>query len=107
MVDIKPTPPTEYELRVIIWECKQVKDNDTLTDANDLFIKGCLRYSSDNKDKENMQETDLHYRARGGNGSFNWRMKFPISLPKKRPIDYPEFRLQLFDKDYFSTNDCI
>lgn len=31
------------------------------------------------------QKTDVHYRSENGEGMFNWRMVFPITLPFKTP----------------------
>jgi len=28
-----------------------------------------------------IKETDVHYRTESGDGSFNWRMIFPVRLP--------------------------
>eukprot|EP01084_Bolivina_argentea_P265705 450480_1 len=81
MIDIKPPPATSHELRVIIWECSNVKESDETTHANDLFVTGGLVCSLSSDDKEQLQQTDTHFRTRTGNGSFNWRLKFPIKLP--------------------------
>lgn len=41
------------------------------------------------------QETDTHWRAKGGKGSFNWRMKFPVMLgPRARSSKFPYLTLQ-------------
>ena len=100
-IDISRPSPQPYELRVIIWQCKQVTIKDLMTQMNDLYVSGHL--DCDNK-KTAKQQTDLHFRSRKGYGSFNWRMKFPITLPQKTT---PRFRIQIWDKDYFSVNDSI
>ena len=105
MINIKPPPPDPYELRVIVWECKDCPIMDTTTNMNDLYITGGL--ISNNEDEEDLQQTDLHFRSQNGKGSFNWRMKFPIKLPKRKFNDYPTFQIQIWDKDFFSPSDNI
>ena len=104
MTDIVPPEKGTYELRVIVWECRYCPNMDDLTDASDLYITGELETSVE--EEQNLQQTDLHFRSRNGKGSFNWRMKFPIELPK-RPNKYPRLKLQIWDKDWFSPNDFI
>ena len=41
------------------------------------------------------QETDTHWRCRNGKGSWNWRMKFNVTLPHK----FPYLHMQLWDRD--------
>eukprot|EP00488_Nonionellina_sp_1-RS-2012_P004198 TRINITY_DN9400_c0_g1_i1.p1 TRINITY_DN9400_c0_g1~~TRINITY_DN9400_c0_g1_i1.p1 ORF type:complete len:278 (+),score=85.65 TRINITY_DN9400_c0_g1_i1:108-836(+) len=105
MIDIKPPPRDEYELRVIVWECKDCPIMDETTNMNDLYITGAIL--STDMEEEGVQQTDLHFRSQNGCGSFNWRMKFPIKLPKARLAEYPVFQVQIWDKDYFSPSDNI
>ena len=103
--NIKPAAKEEYELRIIVWECKNCPIMDDFTDMNDLYISCKLRGYTD---KDIQQETDLHFRSQNGCGSFNWRMKFPIKLPIDKPkSEYPDLQFQIWDKDFFSTNDNI
>lgn len=97
--NIKPPPPVPFEMRVIIWCCREITIKDEWTQMNDLYITGTLDLPGIKQ-----QSTDLHYRSKKGVGNFNWRMKFPVDLPVKRP---PRFRLAIWDKDYFSANDSI
>lgn len=100
-LDISLPPPKEFELRVVIWKTRDVVSFDTITDQNDLFCK-CWLEGAD------PQETDIHWRAKKGKGSFNWRMKFPLVLGHKQFNSmFPYFHLQLWDKDVFSFSDAI
>lgn len=101
--NITPPPKEEWELRVIVWKCKEMAAEDVITDMNDLFVKCWL-------DGEEEQSTDIHWAAKKGGGSFNWRMKFPVKLggagddfPAKRTY----LRFQAWDEDLTKWNDCI
>lgn len=61
LINIQPPPPVEYELRVIIWGCKEVTIKDTLTDANDLYITGAIDTPG-----VPIQSTDTHLRSHNG-----------------------------------------
>lgn len=63
---------------------------------SDIFVVG---YPEGQKP----QVTDTHWRSEDGNGSFNWRMKFPIIVPCK----VPRFKIQIWDKDVLTPNDAI
>lgn len=100
-IDISLPPPVDMELRVVVWKAKNVPSFDTLEDMNDLFFR-CWMEGSD------FQETDIHWRAKKGKGSFNWRMKFPIVLGHKQTnTKTPYFHIQGWDKDVLSANDSI
>lgn len=78
-IDISPPPKEEYELRVVVWGTKDVVFKDETTKCNDLYVMGILG------DKK--LETDTHWRCRA-KGSFNWRYKFPMTLPLDNDDDY-------------------
>ncbi|OQS01372.1 hypothetical protein ACHHYP_01203 [Achlya hypogyna] len=100
-VDIAMPPAQHYELRVVIWKTKEVPSFDEITDMNDLFVRASLEGCDH-------QDTDIHWRAKKGKASFNWRMKFPVALGhKQHNSKFPYFKLQMWDKDIFSANDCI
>ena len=104
MTDIQPPEKGSYELRVIVWECENCPEMDSLTNATDLYVTGELETLEE--EEENRQQTDIHFRSRNGCGAFNWRMKFPIKLPK-RSNKYPRLKLQIWDKDIFSPDDFV
>jgi hypothetical protein len=93
-----------WELRVIVYSTKNVTFSDEATDANDLYCKVLV----ENEKRERvMQETDVHWRCRSI-GSFNWRMKFKITLgPRTFMMKHPQIKLQLWDKDILKYNDMI
>jgi len=92
-----PPPPREYELRVIIWETKNVvmKDPGKVAES-DIFV---VAYPEGSKP----QNTDTHWKSRNGEGLFNWRMKFSLLLPTK----IPTFKIQIWDQDLLNPNDAI
>ena len=107
-IDITPPPIEEWELRLIIWECRNVKSKDILSNLNDLYVSCSLMSTEyiegiENQINTKSQKTDTHYRAKDGFGSFNWRMIWDLYLPCKQP---PRLKLQLFDKD-FGADDSI
>ena len=100
---IAPSPPEKFELRLIIWKTENVAAHDGITNQNDLFVRAKLQRSGF---ATVTLETDTHYRAKKGVGNFNWRMKFPIELPRPRN-EAPRLLLQLWDRDLIESNDCI
>ena len=53
--DITPLPQRDFELRIVVWDTKDVKDMD-MEGVSDVFIKAWM----DDKDKK---ETDTHFRC--------------------------------------------
>jgi hypothetical protein len=39
-IDINPSPPIDFESRLIIWETSEVPRVDDLTDGVDIFVTG-------------------------------------------------------------------
>ncbi|CAM9992524.1 unnamed protein product [Ectocarpus sp. 6 AP-2014] len=103
--DVALPPDVEFEVRLVIWKCKDVVAMDFASGLNDLFVKSWLEGCDP-------LETDTHWRAKGGKGSFNWRMKFRVILgPRARSSKFPYLTLQaspqqMWDKDLL-WNDCI
>lgn len=79
-----------YEIRVIIWETKDVP----LTDGGsvDIFVKCTLDPTGWSED-EITKETDTHMASKDGNGQFNWRMKFDLTVP----CEFPRLKFSIFD----------
>eukprot|EP00743_Colponemidia_sp_Colp-15_P008352 GILK01009071.1.p1 GENE.GILK01009071.1~~GILK01009071.1.p1 ORF type:complete len:1605 (-),score=326.59 GILK01009071.1:77-4891(-) len=99
---IAPPPQEPWELRVIVWDTKQVKYKDALSKMNDLYARGTFK-AAGAKDLE----TDTHWRCQKGTGSFNWRWKIPIMLPLKKAHNASVFKLSLWDRDIVTANEMI
>eukprot|EP01119_Soliformovum_irregulare_P020127 TRINITY_DN648_c0_g1_i1.p1 TRINITY_DN648_c0_g1~~TRINITY_DN648_c0_g1_i1.p1 ORF type:complete len:1282 (+),score=464.21 TRINITY_DN648_c0_g1_i1:141-3986(+) len=92
--DISPPLPMGYEMRVIVWNTREVVFKDK--NMSDIFVTGY-------PEGQDPQVTDVHWRSEDGTGAFNWRMKFPITLPTTQN----RFKLQIWDKDILNPNDAI
>ena len=66
--------------------------------TNDLYVRAFF-------DSNDSKETDTHYRCTTGKGSFNYRLLFNIQHPRKDQ-NY-NLTLQLYDRDFFKSNDLI
>ena len=98
--NINPRPTVELELRIIVWEIWDIASQD-FEDVSDLFVEARL------PSFDMSMKTDTHYRAQGGFGSFNWRIKFRIKIdeyfsPEKANIDF-----RIYDRDLFKSNDYV
>ena len=75
-VKLRMVEPEEYEVRVIVWKTKDVLGQIDGGGIIDMFIECCLG-------KSDKQSTDTHFRSEDGEASFNWRMKFDVTLPAR------------------------
>eukprot|EP01084_Bolivina_argentea_P256794 432502_1 len=106
MIDISQPANDSFELRLIIWECKNIPFDGEYTDIKDLY---CLASFGDGSYQ---QQTDWvpivpswkccgnnNYKSLKANAMFNWRMKFPIkSLDKYKR---QSINVQVCTNDYF------
>ena len=92
---IAPEPETYVEMRLVVWETENMKCLD-VEGTSDIFINGYIQPNQ-------KQSTDVHFRSQNGVGSFNWRMVFPLSLPKDNKV----LTIQAYDNDLFKRNDFI
>ena len=92
---IAPEPETEVEMRLVVWETENMRSMD-VEGTSDIFINAYIQ-------PEKKQSTDVHYRCQNGVGSFNWRIIFPLSLPRDNKI----LTIQAYDNDLFKKNDFI
>jgi hypothetical protein len=65
--------------------------------TSDVYCRGFF------DSREQSKETDTHYRCQNGKASFNYRLIYNVKYPRK---DY-NFTLQLYDRDFFKSNDII
>jgi hypothetical protein len=94
--DLLPKPAEEFELRLIIWKCEGVPNMD-IEGVSDLYVVVDVN-SADKK------ETDTHYRAKNGEASWNWRMKYKLMLDENSKV---VVNFTLWDRDILSSNDAI
>lgn len=95
--DIKPRPGTEYEVRAVVWDTKDLVCMD-FEGTNDVFVKAYFQTGS-------VKETDTHYRCTTGEASFNYRLLFDLTAPT--PSDNYMFTVQCWDRDFLAANDLI
>ncbi|ETV96991.1 hypothetical protein H310_09840 [Aphanomyces invadans] len=102
-VDISLPPIETFEVRVVIYKAKDVVPGDEFSEMSDLFAKCWMQSNTDKA-----QHTDVHWRAKNGKASFNWRMKFDIALPvdPQNERDKGHLHVQLWDKDML-FDDCL
>lgn len=70
---MKPLSKQNYEIRLIIWEAREVP----LIDNGAVDITVRVTYDpTGNPADEIVKNTDVHMNSKDGIGQFNWRMKF-------------------------------
>ena len=103
MFHLQPPPVMEAELRCVTFNARKMMNKD-VGGKNDLFFKLSLvgLDRTQTRFSEN-QETDTHWFATDGRGSFNFRNVFKLELPVSRAA----LRISAYDRDLFSANDAI
>lgn len=86
--DITPEPSIDYELRLSVYQTKNVPKNDM--NAADVFIRAWIE--GQNTDK---QETDTHWRCQTGEASFNWRLLMNFQSPCRKLPEKEAYKLQI------------
>ena len=71
---IEPPKPEIWELRVIVWKTAKCVNKDE--GSSDLYVSCQMDSNAASK-----QITDTHWKSEDGTGNFNYRMKFPVTLP--------------------------
>ncbi|KAM3144321.1 hypothetical protein pb186bvf_003485 [Paramecium bursaria] len=92
---IDQRPKANFFVRLVVWEVYDVPIMD-IEGTSDIYVLAYI-------DEKVKQTTDTHYRSQNGRGSFNWRMAFPLELPRPETV----VSFQVFDKDIFSPDDFI
>ncbi|CAF4451127.1 unnamed protein product [Rotaria sp. Silwood2] len=123
-VDITPLKPMPYQLRVTIWNTSDVELNDenfvTGEKTSDIYVKAWIL-----GEKDDGQQTDIHYRSLTGEGNFNWRFIFDFNYidieekivhEKKDSVFQigntlkkvpPRIVIRIYDADLFSADDFL
>lgn len=96
LYDIRAKPPEEFQLRLCVFETKEIKMMD-FEGTSDVYIRAFF------DSRKDALETDTHYRCQTGNASFNYRLVYKMEHPRK---DY-RMTLQAYDRDFFKSNDII
>ena len=90
----------EYEIRLILWETRDVP----LMDGKTVDIYNRIIFDPSGwGDSEITKETDVHYASSTGKGVFNWRFLFDISTP----CEFPRLKFQLFCANIVSSDAAI
>ena len=93
--DIRPRPQKEYEVRLVVWDTKELEMMDA-EGTCDAFIR-CFFDTKDAK------ETDTHFRNQDGKASFNYRLLYKF----KAPASHYLLTIQAWDRDFFTSNELI
>lgn len=88
-------PVKKFELRIVCWKSMEVPKHY----GEDLYCRFTIPNCKS-------RETDTHWKAKNGAGSWNYRIKFPVELPLKSPM-LGTLNVQMWDRDIFSANDII
>jgi len=98
---IAPPQKENFELRIIVWETKNVVPKDKILgkDSSDQFVVTKLLDHA-----ESVQKTDVHDSVMDGCGKFNWRIIYGSVF---LPYTTPRLKIQVFDKDRIGPNDAI
>jgi hypothetical protein len=84
-LEVESTPEMEVELRIICWKAQNVVGSEVMDLYSKFYMEG-----------EKPQTTDTHWRAKMGKASWNYRMKFKVTLPIKP--EFARLHCELWDK---------
>jgi hypothetical protein len=79
-----------------VYDTKDIKMMDA-EGTSDVFFRAFF------DSRKDALETDTHFRCQTGKASFNYRLVYKITHPRK---DY-RFTVQAYDRDFFSANEII
>jgi len=97
---IEPPPPENYELRLVIWETRNVFLERKK--QVDCFIN--VSYDPEGwLGSPTKKSTDTHLGCEDGNAKFNWRMKFNIRIP----CTFPRLYFTVFDFNTIASDEAI
>ena len=96
MAALAPPAKKQFQLRLVVWEAKDVAMKDS--GQSDVFVTIKPRGESDYE----RQSTDTHWFSTG-DAEFNWRMIWEVFLPEK----VPRLFIQVWDQDIIGADDAI
>jgi len=76
LYDIRAKPPEEFQLRLCVFETKEIKMMD-FEGTSDVYMRAFF------DSRKDALETDTHYRCQTGNASFNYRLVYKIEHPRR------------------------
>ena len=85
--DLSPEPSEEYELRLTIYDTKNVPNED-IEGTSDVFVKAWL-------EEKNKKETETHWRCTTGEASLNYRLLFNFTSPHPHKPPEEAYKLKL------------
>ena len=98
--DISAQPPEEFEIRIAVFNAVDIPMMD-VEGTSDVFFKGFF------DSKQDVQETDTHYRNQDGKPDFQFRMVYRKKITHPVSSNDLKFTLQAYDRDFFKSNDMI
>ena len=103
--DISPVPARNFELRVVVWEARDVPIDDP-EGLGDIYVKCTFPSLGKPLSPDMSADTDTHWRSLGF-ASFNWRMVFRLSTNMYIPKEKYSLQVQVWDKDLLTANDYL
>lgn len=76
LYDISDKPPETFEVRICVFNAVEMKIMDW-EGTSDVFFRGFF------DSKEDVQETDCHYRNQDGKPDFQYRLVYRLQVPRK------------------------
>lgn len=95
--DIAAEPDQEFEVRVVIFGLKGCPEAD-VEGTTDAYVTAFFN-------RNDVQETDTHYRCTNGEPNFNYRLKFIRKTPNPKGREI--LTLQCWDRDLIKSNDML
>lgn len=112
IMDVALPLPQKFVMRVVVWGARDVPAPPHLLGSGmiDMYVRLILEGQPPDKEGDIRstiqrwtEETDTHWRAKKGRGSFNWRAVFDLELPMNRT----RLLLQLWDHDILTPSGFI
>ena len=98
---IERPPPEEYEIRLVIWETRNIVYEGKKKQIDAMI---CVGYDPEGYLSDDVhKETDVHLGCDDGHAVFNWRMKFNLTVP----CTFPRLTFDLKDFNTFSADESL